>query len=314
MFMHVNNLLISAFILSAGWVCAQQDPLFSHAKASLILNNAAFAGAGEITSVDAVYRHQWLGFSYGAPRTAFIHGDSYFTDYSSGVAASFIHDRIGVSQFSGVNFSYAYHIPLGNDHVSLGLNAGLLNFSSRWTEVATVEANDPSFSDAGENIWYPLFGAGALYYGDNYYAGVAVPHMLNYSWENDFQLATLVSQSSQYVHWLVSAGYLFMLSPRLYLKSFMNARIVQAAPVQVDLGMNLEFYKAVTAGLTYRSSDAVVFSVGLRPVENLLVGYAFDFLITRLAYHSSGCHEILLRWLLPAKNQSADNMRPVFVF
>ncbi len=289
---------------------AQQDPLFSHPQANQIFSNPAFAGSHEQTSLTAVYRHQWLGFEDGAPRTALLNANTLFASKNIGAGISLIYDQIGVSKTSGVNISYAYQIKLGNDRLSFGLNTGLINYASKWSDVATIQPDDPSFQNANENIWFPLFGAGAYYYGENYYAGISVPHLINYSYENSFQPATLVNQSSQYVHWLLSAGYVFELSDEILFKSNMDARLVQAAPVEIDLGMSLMLFESFYAGLSYRSSDAMIFSAGYRTSENFSIGYSYDYLLTRLSFHSSGSHELIVQYDLidPEKEVKTVNM------
>jgi hypothetical protein len=75
-------------------------------------------------------------------------------------------------------------------------------------------------------------------------------------------------------------------------------KVVQGAPLQVDLSANFMFNHKFVAGLAYRWSAAMSAMVGFQVSDSWYVGYGYDLETTRLAHFNSGSHEIFLRYEL----------------
>jgi hypothetical protein len=58
--------------------------------------------------------------------------------------------------------------------LSLGLQAGLLNYKANYTEAITFQPNDPAFSQNISGI-LPSAAAGIYFNSDKFYIGVSTP-------------------------------------------------------------------------------------------------------------------------------------------
>jgi hypothetical protein len=76
-------------------------------------------------------------------------------------------------------------------------------------------------------------------------------------------------------------------------KPALLTKIVDGAPLQVDLSGNFMFNDKFVLGLAYRWS-AVSAMVGFQVSEGMYIGYGYDHDTTRLKNYNSGSHEIFL--------------------
>jgi len=67
-----------------------------------------------------------------------------------------------------------------------------------------------------------------------------------------------------------------------------------AAPLQVDLNVNVLFKEMVWAGVSFRSGDSFTGLLEYQANDRFRVGYAHDFTISQIRDYSSGTHEIMI--------------------
>jgi type IX secretion system PorP/SprF family membrane protein len=75
-------------------------------------------------------------------------------------------------------------------------------------------------------------------------------------------------------------------------------KVVQGAPVQIDLTANILFNDTLTLGVAYRWSAAVTGLVGFQISDQLMIGFAYDRETTALgnAIFNDGSYELFLRF------------------
>jgi type IX secretion system PorP/SprF family membrane protein len=88
------------------------------------------------------------------------------------------------------------------------------------------------------------------------------------------------------------------LNYNLKFKPALITKLVQGAPLQVDISANFLFNEKFTLGAAYRWSAAVSALVGFQATDSWFIGYGYDLETTRLANYNSGSHEIFLRFEL----------------
>ena len=81
---------------------AQQDPLFSHYMFNNLYNSPGYAGMEGQTDFQLIVREQWLGYNSsfddnGNPRSGIFSFNTPIFKISSGIGATFMYERIGVS-------------------------------------------------------------------------------------------------------------------------------------------------------------------------------------------------------------------------
>ena len=145
-----------------------------------------------------------------------------------------------------------------------------------------------------DNRFSANVGAGLYWYSDKTYLGVSVPYILeNNYYDNDIQYV-----ASERMHFHILAGHVFNLGKELKFKPSVLSKVVQGAPLQVDLSANFLFFDKLTLGAAYRWSAAVSGIAGFQLSDSWLIGYSYDKETTRLGNFNSGSHEIFLRYEL----------------
>ena len=63
----------------------------------------------------------------------------------------------------------------------------------------------------------------------------------------------------------------------------------------VEMGLNFVYNQSFWAGLSYRSSGAIVANLGVK-YTNIYIGYAFDFTLSEIQRITYGTHELNVAW------------------
>ena len=192
---------------------AQQESSFSHYMYNHQAVNPAYVGSRGVTNFTSVLRSQWTGIE-GAPLTQTLSFSGPVSSKNLGFGLSVLNDKIGPVGTTSFAIDLAYHLRLNRkDHrLALGLKAGALNFALNPDMINTLVPNDSAFQIDQEQALLPNIGFGFYYYTQNFYAGLAVPHMLeheDYAQEQHFYFIT---------GGLVSFSDNFMLKPSVLLK------------------------------------------------------------------------------------------------
>ncbi len=285
-------LLIVLMVISAR-LTAQQQPMYSQYMFNMLNINPAYAGSRGTTSLTALYRNQWVGVP-GAPRTSSFSFDMPLNEKKIGVGFQLYDDRLGIERTTGLNAFYAFRIPIAErGTLSLGLQAGVLNYQANYTEVATFQPNDPAFSSNVSGI-LPSAAAGVYYNSDRFYIGLSTPALLKtkVTYKNAAEIASV---SSTDLHLYLATGFVMNLSQDLALKPSMLVKAVSGAPVEVDINANLWIQNTLSIGGSYRTGDAIVGMVEFQLNKQLRFGYAYDKTFSNLGTLNNGTHELMLR-------------------
>ncbi len=281
------------FVLCLHLAQAQQDPQFTHYMYNMSVINPAYATDTDgVMNIGGLYRTQWVG-AVGAPKTAtfFAH-----TPIANRVEAgiSFVNDAIGdVVNENNIYADVAYVIPVSDKaKLSLGVKGGVTLFKTDFSGFQlTDEAADFAFANTPSDV-FPNVGAGAFYFGDNYYLGLSVPNLLRTKHlESKNGIKTTGVEAT---HFFFTGGYVFELTPSLKFKPAFMAKGVSGAPVSVDVTANFLINNFVELGAGYRVSDSFSGLVNFYVTPSLRIGYSYDCTTSNLGKYNSGSHEIFL--------------------
>ena len=116
-------------------------------------------------------------------------------------------------------------------------------------------------------------------------------------------------------HYYIEAGYNYALGKYLSVEPSLLLKKAIAAPVQIDIGAKCNFKNLVSAGIFWRSGDALYFPVRLMINNKYSIAYAYDLRVSKLATYSQGSHEIMLNFnyqLLEPARKKVINPRYYF--
>jgi type IX secretion system PorP/SprF family membrane protein len=297
-----NYILFGLFILLSISGFSQQDPMYTLYMNDPILINPAYAGSRGNVSMNGVFRKQWVGMDW-QPTTTSVTINSPFRDYKIGVGFSFMNDKIGPMQQTGLYLDYAYHIRFPkNRSLSLGLKAGFTNYDIYLLDLTTttwdtyVQANDqpPKFR--------PNVGIGVYYYTDKFYASFSIPLLLKNSLIDKQNTLQIVGREDR--TYFMSAGMIVTLvDPIIKLKPTILARAIFGAPPSVEVSATAIFYDKIWFGLLYRFGDATAAHIRLQVNNQLQVGLSYDLTNTDLRPHNKGTWEIMMNYVFTRRGQ-----------
>ena len=298
------------FSLACSVAIAQQVPMYSQYIMNGFLINPSFAGNDGYTTVNLTAREQWVGFT-GAPGTYAVSFQtrilktSYISKSTSvrrkmvrptkggrvGLGGYVFDDKNGIVRRTGISGAYAYHIPVGQNQLSFGLAATAYQYAIDLDGAILYDNDDEFLNNYDRVVFIPDFNFGVSYTTQSYYAGFAMSQMFR----GIMMLGNTGNNTrTELGHYYLTGGMKFilpnnnwMIEPSALIKS--SDMLFKAA--QMDLTTRVYYKDDYWAGLSWRTSDAIILLMGLR-YDRFYFAYAFDFTLSDIRKQSFGSHEI----------------------
>lgn len=290
--------VLSIFLGYSGY--SQQDPQYTQYMYNMNVVNPAYAGSKENLSIGLLFRDQWSGIK-GAPRTFTFNAHTPLGN-GLGVGLSAINDKAGPMNNTHTYADISYTIDFGTaGNLAFGVKAGATFHDIGLTDLDLQDPNDPAFSQDYDKT-RPNFGAGILYYTDNWYVGFSVPNLLT-SKHIDAE-GHKFGEDKQ--HWFATAGYVFEFGDNFKLKPSALVKSAFSAPVSFDVNLNALFYEVFEIGASYRNEDSFSGLIGVRPTNWMQIGFAYDHSISDMKKPS---YEAFLLFDIPFSKKSYRSPR-----
>lgn len=274
-------------------VSAQQDSQFTQYMYNTITINPAYAGSRGALSVFGLYRTQWVGLD-GAPETSTFSVNTPLNNSNLGLGVSLINDKIGPTNKNSLSTDLSYTVQTSADFkLSFGIKGTVNMFNLDPNKLHPESQGDPQFQNL-ENKFSPNVGAGIYWHSDKAYVGLSVPSFIETNRYDDNDIAIYKDRINYYL----MAGYVFDLDHYQYVKfkPAVLAKMVEGAPLQVDVSANFMFMDKFVLGAAYRWSAALSAMAGFQVSKGMYIGYGYDRETTNLSHYNSGSHEIFLRY------------------
>lgn len=282
---------------------AQQDAQFTQYMYNTININPAYAGSRGAMSIFALHRTQWVGLD-GAPVTNAVSLNTPINGSNLGLGVSLINDKIGPTHENTISADLSYTIPASETFkLSFGIKATANLFDLDVSKLNPVDAGDPSLQNF--NKFSPNIGAGIYLHSDKAYVGLSIPNFIESKRYDDNEVAIFKEKINYYL----IAGYVFDLSSSVKFKPAVLTKMVEGAPLQVDMSGNFMFNDKFVVGVAYRWSAALSAMVGFQVSEGLYIGYGYDRETTNLENYNSGSHELFLRYEIFKNNTKITTPR-----
>lgn len=296
-----------AIITAVGFntlVFGQQDPQFSQNMFNRLWVNPATAGSNDAICANLLYRAQWVSFD-GAPKSGVLGVDAPLFDNKVGVGLSINTDEIGFEQGLTAKLAAAYRFDLGSGKLGVGIDAGLVQNTIDGKFVAPEgTANDPAIPQNAVSGGAFDLGAGVYYQSDKLYVGLSSTHLL----ESEIDLDKFSKEYKRHFYGMI--GYTLEVTPSVTLKPMLFVKNV-TENTTIDVNVNAHFNNRFWAGLSWRNEDALVGMFGLTLMDNLRLGYSYDFTTSELKDYSDGSHEIMLGYCFNIKKKVPVSIRNV---
>lgn len=270
----------------------QQEPQFTQYMYNSGVINPAYVGSKGYTNWYGLYRSQWVGLE-GAPQTAAISVNKPIEGSNLGYGITVINDRIGPSDETQFAIDLSYTLKLnGDSRLAFGIkgSGNLLNVD--YSKLNQFNPGEGILQNNVANRFSPNIGVGFYYYTAKSYFGISVPMILDSKRYDDI----VTSEVNQRYHLYVTGGKVFELNPTIKFKPAFITKVVNGAPLQVDLSGNFLVNNTFSFGLAYRWDAAVSAMAGFQVTKNWFIGYGYDRETTRLTGYNSGSHELFLQF------------------
>jgi len=271
---------------------AQQSSLYMY---NTLYYNPAYAGTRGNMTATVTSRTQWTGFK-GAPRTQYFSIHSPIEGRNISVGGYINHDKIGVRSRLSAHAVASSNLRINkyDDRISIGMSAGVSNYSNDFQSLLATHTNDGVMMD-GRSVMRPNVGLGVYYYGKRHYIGLSVPTVL--SWK-DLNANNVIKQ-----HFFASLGYVFEINSVFFIKPSALVKYVPGAPMTATVTLSAIAYEKYWAGLMVRSGEGIGVNLAYVINKRFTIGYAYDFPFNKLRTIQSGTHEILLQYDFVTKTE-----------
>jgi type IX secretion system PorP/SprF family membrane protein len=312
---YLRNIL-SAIVLSflTGVAIAQQVPMYSQYIMNGFLINPSIAGRDGYTTVNLTVREQWIGMAdapstYAASIQTRILRNSYISKSTAvrkklvrptkggrvGLGGYLFSDYNGIMRRTGAQAVYAYHIPMGitggvPNSLSFGLAFTAYQYATNLTGAILHNPDDPLLNTYDRSVFIPDFNFGASFTTTKYYFGFSMTNLLR----GALMFADTGSvDRNELGHYFLTGGIKIPLAANWKLEpsAFIRSSDMFFKAIQADITTRVYYKDDYWAGLSYRTSDALIILLGLK-YDRFYFAYAFDFALTDIRTQSLGTHEL----------------------
>jgi len=302
---------ILLLFLIGNLIFGQQLPLYSQYLYNKYLINPAVAGSDGYTSINLTAREQWVGYS-GAPRTYSLSWQTRMlkkgytikqtkskkeiftpkTDGKVGLGGYVFSDRNGLIQRTGFQASYAYHMWLQK---STQLSFGLA-FTGYYYKIDEKQINfeDPDEPWMNNNLRRGIF-VPDMSFGINV---LNAKYSFGFSSEQLTEAAAKIGNSayknfSMRRQYYIYGSYDFSQGSYTIIQPSFLVKMSEQLKPQADIGVTYNYNEDFWAGLSFRTSGALIATVGVR-YQNMYFGYSYDYTLQEIQRVTYGTHELTI--------------------
>ena len=289
----VKNIFIFLFVTATVTVKAQQDPQYTQYMFNTMTVNPAYAGSNDHTIINLLTRTQWVGID-GAPQTLSLSYDTPLGYSGVGLGVNLVNDKIGPANELSLDVNASYTIRTSNEgNLAFGLKLGGRSLNVDWSKTNPQSSGDIELRN-NINKFLPTIGAGVFFYKPKWYLGLAIPNLLRTDHYDDNNNGGDVA--TERMHYFLIAGYVFDLTDDIKFKPAILTKIVNGAPLSLDVSANFLFNKKFRAGVAWRWDDSISALLGFQISKSLQLGYAYDLTTSNYSNYNSGSHELMVRY------------------
>jgi type IX secretion system PorP/SprF family membrane protein len=288
----MKKLLFTAFLALIFWdASAQREPKWNHYMFNDFSFNPGVAGSRDAISAFLIHRYQWVNIEGGSPRTTNLSLHAPVKFLHGGVGINVVRDQIFVNDFTNIQLSYAYRLPIFNGAMGIGLSGGLLQTGFQGSLLQPNQGGDariPGANTAGNTF---DMGFGLHYKDDDMFVHIAA-NRLTAPTVSQVIGTSLYSETFDR-NFFVSAGYhipvgeSFKLTPSFFIRS-------NGSSTQFDINAMATFRDKFWGALGYTTLDAGIIMLGANVTDNVRIGYSYDYSLGKLSGAHSGSHEIFV--------------------
>jgi type IX secretion system PorP/SprF family membrane protein len=284
---------------------AQQAAQYSLYMLNPYSVNPAAAGLEKTLIATGGYRTQWVGIQ-GNPITQFLNVSLPLSIVGSGLGISLHNESIGARNGLAFKASYNYILKLGENQLSFGAAAGLVQGALDGSKLRTPDGDytqgvinhlDKTLSAVSVSGSVPTFDAGVYFKSEKFEGGVSMSNLTEPSLKLTGVSDINVKLKRNYYAVAMAHFDLFnkiTIHPSVLIKS-------DAVQTQMDFSTFFRYDDNIFLGTSFRgynenSIDALTILGGFKLNSKLSLAYSYDFTLSSLKIVNQGTHEIVLQY------------------
>ena len=293
---------ILLFIACFGHLYSQQLPEITLRNFDQTVFNPAANGTLNYSQIMLHHRSQWVGFS-NAPSTQFLTYNGKIKE-NMGLGGIIMNDITGPTRRLSASAAYDYHVAFDNFKLSLGLSLGLIQYGIDGNKITLQQNSDLAVAEqVSMKSTRPNADFGAWLFNEKFYAGISLMQLLaNKIKLKEDELNATVDLAN---HFYITSGYLVDLNDDISLQPSFLVGGAFGTPLLIDLGIKTEIKDRISAGLGFRTNDAVTIFAGLKIKQQFTIAYSYDIVVSKLRKYNSGSHDLILKFDIPYKKKEA---------
>jgi type IX secretion system PorP/SprF family membrane protein len=228
----------------------------------------------------------------GAPTTSVFSLQSPLRKRKIGLGLEIFSEKIGPKGIGGISGSYAYRVPFLQGKLGMGIKLGFLSYHYDWSAIKYKDQNEPYLQSGQDGMSAFDAQAGLYYYTKSFYWGASVTHLTKAQITVNPTDTSAAAHLAPHLFSTIGKGFELdenvVLNPSLYIK------MTKAAPVDVDLNVNVQLRQKIWFGVSVRRKYGVVLLTQVQLSEKLKFGYSYDIGMNRIGTIGKATHEIML--------------------
>jgi type IX secretion system PorP/SprF family membrane protein len=284
----IRSFTLVLFLASAT-VFAQQDPISSQYMNNPLAFNPSYAGINDIANITLDTRFQWNALA-GSPTTTSLAANSSMFNGKVGLGLMILNDKLGISNNTEVQLSYAYKIQSADKVFSFGLQTGVITYKNDYSDPnLNLRVNDdPLFLPGIEKSTTFNIGAGATYMTDKFFLSFSVPRLINTKVGDGFEVVAYER------HYYLTGTYLVEFKSGFRMKPSVLMRGVAGAPLSFDLNLSFLIGQQFWVGAFTRNFNTYGLMAQFDFMDAYRIGYSFELLGNNFVGDMLPTHEIML--------------------
>lgn len=299
------SILSFFLILDFNPLFSQQIPDFSLFRENAFLFNPAIAGTEQAMVGNISLRKQFSNIN-DAPFSANLAFHTFIKDKNIGLGGYLLNDFTGPTGYTGLNFSFAYHIVFSEYRsgvseykaLSFGMSISAVQHRLNANKIKLDQEIDEALFRTRGSQFFPDASFGIHYKSKRLFVSASVPQLLHLDVPINGQNGE-ETRLKKMQHYFLMAGYRIFLEKNskrpheLYFEPAVNMHYVIGAPPQAVISTRFGMDELFFVGAGYRSLATVVFEGGITINRNLNIFYAYDHAAGRSIRQDVGqTHEI----------------------
>ena len=238
-------------------------------------------------------RNQWINFP-GAPVTRALTAEASLNKDIIGLGGVLISDNTDIFKRMSGQFNYSYKVRLADSSsLFFGLAAGFQNVFIDFNKARFRDGGDPFYFNQPQNRTSFDGSGGIVFNFKRLNVGLSIPQMFNTE-------ARFLQDQKEGIynltrHFVGSIDYLhkFKNSP-WSVKPIFLAKKGQSAPFQFDFMAIASHNENFWGAFAYRTAYGFTGSVGFKILDQLTLGYAYDFSTSLITPYAGSTHEVII--------------------